>query len=262
MGSGAAPGLVEPYDLVDDPDVPWSRRVQWAEARLQIPGWPRGAPPSLLRGAVCSALERALTDECSDRWSRLHVDWHNHAEGGALRTAAPRVLYRTREGPTLWLWGERTPEHVGLLMRHLSAVRLPGGDVLPVEGVDLSQGATDVRVRKQHWHRYDLVTPLFPGRVAYGRRPRDEGARPAWAGQAFAGCIRSLAAEVGLDLRDDLHVHVERYRDERVEWRRTDGRGESAWGFRAVVLANAVLPDGAALGKRRAEGFGEVRRCR
>lgn len=239
--------------------APHIAEVEVAEVALDIPDWPRGACGRMLRGALCAELRQHVGDE-------LHVDWHGHASDGTVRQALPPILYRVQDGrPSVWMMGERAGEHLALMLRKLRAVRLAGGDVVEVRGMDLRRSTCHVRTTPKRWQRYELVSPLFPTDVAWKRRPRQPGPeRWAWAGQLVRKSMAELLRDVGVPESSvrHLHVHVHDYDDRRVEWRR-QGRGLEIrrWGFVARLVVNAVLPDGCALGKHRSEGWGVVR-CR
>lgn len=215
--------------------------IHVAEATLQIPDWPAGAHPRVLRGAICTELEHHAP-------GGLHIDWHGHAEE-QHREAIPPICYRVHRGPSVYLAGARTEEHLALLLRGLGSLRLPHGDVVEVEGVDVTQRRVTLATSNKAWRRYELETPIYPPEVAWRRRPRHSGPeRRAWAG----ALLRASLAELGLD----AHVQIEAMRDEDVEW-----RGERRRGFVARWVSNADLPDGMGLGAHRAEGWGVVR-CR
>jgi hypothetical protein len=209
-----------------------------AEVRLQIPRWPRGACGRMLRGALCTELERHRPG--------LHIDWHGHAEVDT-RDAYPPISYRGFRRPSVWMMGPRTEEHLRLLMQ-LSAIRLDrDGDILEVGGMDVQHHDQIPTVSNKRWRRYELETPLYPPDVAWRRRPREAGPeRCAWAGQL----LRASLAELGLD----AHVHIHAMEDRPVEW-----RGERRRGFVARWVSNAGLPDGIGIGAHKAEGWGVVR---
>lgn len=235
------------------PDQPWVVGVPVGEAVLDC-DWPPECPPRLLRGAIVAQMGGI---------EHAHVDLHNHDPAGGHMTRAPRVCYRVPLGrPTVYAWGGLAHEHLTQLARDVHALRLPGGGVVDVRGVDLRLGVEQACTSKA-WHRYELATPLFPPDVAWGRRPREDGPeRWAWAGQLLERSITELLGDIGLEVRHAVHVHVEALRDARVEWSRPQRETVvSRWGFLARWACNARLPGGVALGKHRSEGWGEVRPC-
>jgi len=193
--------------------APHIAEVEVAEVALDIPGWPRGACGRMLRGALCAELRQHVGDQ-------LHVDWHGHASDGTVRQALPPILYRVQDGhPSVWMMGERAGEHLTLMLRELRAVRLAGGDVVEVRGMDLRRSTCHVRTTPKSWQRYELMSPLFP-------------------------------TDVDVEDYDDRRVEWKRKR-RGLEVRR--------WGFVARLVVNAVLPDGCGLGKHRSEGWGVLR---
>lgn len=246
---------VAAYTAVDDPSIPWVRRVETVDARLVVDRWPAQSCATVLRGAVCEEMARQTAGQ-------LHVDWHNHTDDD-VRQASPRVMYRVHDGPHVYMWGERAAEHVSLLMRGLHALRLPRGEVVEVRGVDVTRADTDVRVHKSSWYAYELTSPLFPPDVS-GRRMPNGDARLAWAGQLLERCIMSWYSDIGLDTdhaSQRLHVHMYDMRTVQLEWRKSTGQLDRGLGFVGRFLTSAILPDGIGLGKHRSVGFGEVRRC-
>lgn len=240
--------------------------VPHAEARLVVRGW-SDWPAHVVRGAICTELERALTGRITDGWTALHVDWHGHSETGRSDRPA-RVCFRPRGRGVIevYAWGDLAHTHVAALGR-LGALRDPRGEVCAVEDVQARTATTALAITPKRWHGYELVTPYCPSDVTWGRRPRGRDgawARPAWAGAALAASIRQVALTLGHDLEAGahrVHVQIADFADARAEWARPDGREWRVDGFRARFVANVRLPDGIGLGRHRAEGFGEVRAC-
>jgi len=227
--------------------------------------------------ATIAAVDRLLTDGDGPSWetgaeSGASVAWHNHDDRSNTTHRPPEVLYRVRDGrPSLYLLGPRAHDHAALLARHLHALRLPGDGVVDIEGLDLRLDEVVCQLLGKAWQTYDLVTPLFPPRVTWARRPREPGTpeRVAWVGATIASGIRAWLDSVGPWLgrgQVDLHVmaHRRSLRDDlRCAWERpTRGQASRVRGFRCRFTANVALPDGIGLGAHKSEGWGEVRRCR
>lgn len=236
---------------------PWTpAAVPVAEVRLDV-DWPRACPPRILRGAV-------LAQMMASEGSTLHSDWHGHLNGpeGGMSRPAP-ICYRIEPSPRLYLWGDRAHDHATRAAEVLRSLRLPGGDVLDIRSVDLDL-RTEAAGVDRRWYGYDLVTPLYPAAVAWGRRPRAPGRfRRAWAGTVIRRSILDLLGAMGKGdaVGSPLHVDVDDYRDVRLEWARPEREvREHVEGFRCSFAANVQLPDGIGLGHHRAEGFGEIRR--
>jgi len=242
-------------------DLPeWVKRVYHAEARL-VCNWPRLCPPRILRGAVIAEMDRLLPHGAG-------VDWHQHGDDDKSAQRIPRIFYRVLDGqPSLWAWGPRAHQHLAQLTASLHALRLPQGQVVEIEGVDLDTQHTDVQYTGKSWYQYELVTPIYPSDVAFKRRPRQCGPqRKAWGGSYLTAAINRWVKSAGLNFETRgqlLHVSVDEAWDVPVIWERPDrGTAVKAVGFRARWTCNAILPDGLGLGHHRAEGFGEVRRCK
>lgn len=252
----AAPGLplpgVELGEVIDG--QPWARRLQVARVRLAC-DWPRACPSRHLRGAIVARLEEA---------GGASVAWHQHGDDDESAARSPEVLYRIRPddgAPEVVCIGPRAAEHAQRLARDVHALRLPAGQVIAVDGVDVQYDAHVVQVRQKAWSRLTLQTPFFPTSTQWGRRPRAPGPeRAAWAGQALAASLESFLCAAGLTVAGQVHVQVVGMEDARVTWERP-GRGDrhEAIGFFADFVANVAIPDGVGIGKHRAEGWGEVR---
>lgn len=235
--------------------------VDVVEATLRC-AWPRTGSATLLRGAVCGELERLLVGSVTDG-HRIHVDWHNHAGEAGTMTRVPRVQYRIGDDglPRVYLWGDLATEHVALLSR-LRALRFDrSGTVIDIDQIDVVTRRDRACVTGRTPFRYRLQSPLFPPKVAVERRPAaaDQGAARAWASFTAAAGIRPLLTELGVDL-DGAHVcdtYVDGVCFVDVQWR---GGRERTVGILGDVYTNAEIPDGMAIGARRAEGFGVLRR--
>lgn len=233
---------------------PGFRKVEHVDVRLRC-AWPAAVPARVLRGAVVARIEEA---------GGASVAWHNHDDNGALAQRPPEVLYRTKGGPSLWMVGPRAEVHALAIGAAVKALRLPLGDVVQIDGAEMVRGLTVVGVgSSKRWRRYELVTPLFPPKVAWARRPRASGPeRWAWAGHLLAESITGWLQAAGCVGGRPVHVHLHDLSEQPTLWSRP-GRGaeERAVGFTARFVTNAVLPDGVGLGQHRSEGFGEVRVC-
>lgn len=224
--------------------------VPVAEARLHVPSWPRGATASVLRGAVCAEMERHAP-------GGLHVDWHSHVADGTTRQAPALTAYRVHDGLRIHWHGPRAHEHAALLACSLHALRLPGGDVLPVERVDVTTSVERAGASGRRPYVYRLASPLWPPHVAWRRRPRDPGpAQRAWCSYLVAACTREWLRSVGVDLAAGMPVDVHL---EDIRWTRGDWREDRRPVFTATIYTPACLPDGIGLGHHRAFGWGEIR---
>jgi hypothetical protein len=229
---------------------PWRVSVPYGWARIVL-GRPFPATATVLRGAVPWAL---FGDEA-------HVDWHQHLGTGENRQTAPPILYRVRDGvPLVYAWGPHAHQHLAYLARELHALRLPQGEILDVEGVDLRlREEEQVGVSLKRWWAHE-IRDYFPSQVVGARRPRGGRTHPhraAWAEQALASSISMWLREVGLEpqAHRPVHVRLEEVRHHRVAWR---GDKQVVWGFSGRLTTNARLPDGIGLGQHRSEGCGEV----
>jgi hypothetical protein len=234
--------------------APWARRVSWALARLDC-AW-GSTPARILRGAVVQQIEVL----CG-----ASVSWHNHGDDAQTSARPAEVHYRVREGRAeLFFIGPRAAANAALLGR-VRALRLPAGEVIPVDGVDLEVGATDAQWLGKSWRRYRLVTPIFPSSVVDARRPRPAdgaGLLYAWAGHYLVSSLVTWMSEVGIERQSiSPHVVIEpgTLRAGEVNFTRpARGQGARAQGFMCDFITNAVLPSGAALGAHRSEGWGVV----
>lgn len=235
---------------------PWVTVVPFGEVVFDV-DWPAPLSERVLRSAICGQLG-----------PNAHVDFHQHADGpeDERRMACPAVMYRIRNGrPGVWLWGPRAGENVMTLAR-LNVLEVPNGERLTIRGAELRIDECPVSVhRKGRWNRYRLATPFFPPSVTSARQPGSGADSEVWGAWAGGTLARSLSAwlrdEVALD-GEQLHVHMVRWRTAKCSWARPSrGVGYAATGFEAEFLANVAIPDGLALGKHRAEGWGEIRAC-
>jgi hypothetical protein len=200
------------------------------------------------------------------------VEWHNHGDDKKSSARPALTFFRIRPaGIAVWFWGRTAHTRAAWLAANVHALRMPAGNVIPIEEASVDLGSTDVQVTGKSWYTYELLTPIFPSFVVWMRRPREPGpAREAWAAQYVASSItdwmegarseieRQPRAPWGGQLRPVPVLHD--IREERVEWSRPErDDGFRAMGFRCRFTVNAVLPDGVGLGRHRAEGFGMVR---
>lgn len=229
--------------------APWRVAVPWARVVLGC-DWP--SPASALRGAVVGALGGV----------DAHIDFHSHLSDGTTRQQSPPVLYRVRDRrPEVFLYGPRAHEHA-LSVARIDHLLDPARGGVPVDGVEIVSGSTEVGVCKDGWRRYELASNYFPSGVACARRPKEAShEQDAWAAGALGSSLRLWLEAQGITPppHRPVVVHLVGVDHERVTWR--DRREAMRWGFRARFVSNAIVPDGIGLGQHVSEGWGEVWRA-
>jgi hypothetical protein len=214
--------------------------------------WPAAAGPRQLRGAVITALARALRPAELEPWCQ------RDAAGQAVRRP-PAVMYRVHLGEVgVYVLGPQSRDLLGALAYHLTALELPDGTAVPVRGVRSRAYEGQAGHLETGWARYRLRTPYWPPDQWARRRP-SEAFLGGWAAAAVADSLRSWCDSWGVSGRLPVSATVEGLRLRSLEWARpSQGRAESAAGLSGEVVTNILLPPGAAIGAKVSEGLGEL----
>lgn len=236
---------------------PWNVEITTATVDLGLK-WPYH--PTALRGAVVNAIA-----EVSGGDALLHSDWNGrlNAEAGETLSRQAPICYRVhRERALLYLWGPRTGERLAELARVLSVCD-PSGRVCPV------QPALDVQVVKcgvesRAYSLYETVTPWWPPRQPWQRRPMPDAPEMcwrAWASTAILGGLMGFLRSAEIEPQQIRPiVQVEGLRRASVAWHRDDrDLHHDGVGFHVQFVSNVKIPPDFALGKHTSEGYGWIR---
>lgn len=235
--------------------LPANARLTVPVADITLEGGRFGYGAHTLCAAVASELERTLGP-------LEHADFggRDGARGEPLHRLPP-VRYRVQDGRAhIHIVGPLAHQHARTVLTSLSSLRLPTGDVLPVSPSVRLHVAEDVGVHRRRWWRYDIVTPIWPARVALERLPRgdDRWAQSAWASSYMASTIGTLLTTWGVAFEGGPEIVAV---VEDLDWHVIDqlGDGRPARGFTGQLVTNVCLPDGVGLGAKSAFGHGEIR---
>ena len=240
------------------PELQVRREIPWARVTLDIPGLPPFMCARMLRSAVGEEINKKL--------GRLaHADWLGKDETGETTKRQARIYYRySNYTPQVFIWDSLAGEHTMALCQYLRAIRVDtrekGSLVLPVEDVQIEQGTAVLGQNQCHRYLYEFASPLFPTDRQWARRPREDGIwRNHWMIDTIQGCIAGLLAGNNLH-NNDITIAPVSLSETRVEWSRPQrGLDTFRQGITGRFVANVEIPNGLAIGRHGAEGYGEIR---
>jgi hypothetical protein len=240
------------------PELQIRKTVPWARATLTIPGLPPFMCARMLRSAVGEEINKQLGN-------MAHSDWLGKDEAGETTKRQARVYYRYCDHtPQVFIWDDLASDHTNALCQYLHAIRIDtrekGPLVLPVEEIRIEQGTAVLGQNQCYRYLYEFASPLFPTDRQWARRPRDPGHwRNHWMIDTIQGCIAGLLAGNNLH-SNDITIAPVSLSETRVEWSRPQrGLDTFRQGVTGRFVANVELPNGIAIGRHGAEGYGEIR---
>jgi hypothetical protein len=236
--------------------TPYARPIDYGEARVDC-DWPYKCGPRQFRGAVIAQMATAL--HVSEQ-----APWTMRDAAGETLKHPPQVLYRVHRGfPMVFCVGDDAHHLLTQLAYHLTHVHLPGGESLSVRHVQTRAYEGEVRVLKDGWASYRLVTPYFPSKTVEARRPPRYQSRydVAWASFAIESSLRMWAKHHGVEdqLTRPIHTIVADIDRRKVVWERPQrDMRDIRRGFKCAFVSNLLVPPGIGLGAKISEGFGEL----
>lgn len=232
------------------PFIPHRVPVDHADITLDCDGYIFGEHS--LCAAVATEMERVLG-------ALAHADFGGRdGAGGVPLHRVPVVRYRVRgRRPHLHIVGPLAHQHARAVLTHLTALRTPTGDVLPVRPSATLHTTESIGVHRRFWHEYALISPVMPARVAIDRMPRKGAAwaLDAWAQAYVTSALTTLLESLGATVAVPLYTRLV----DPVIQRVTFGSCETIPAIGGTLVTNARVPDGIGLGARTAFGFGEMR---
>ena len=252
--------ITEPGDATTaryKPELQVRKEIPWVRALLDIPGLPPFMCARMLRSAIGEEINRALGP-------LAHSDWLGKDEAGETVKRQARVYYRyTNRTPQVFIWDELAQPHIMALLKYLRTVRIDtnekGSLYLDVADIQIEQGTAVLGQNQTHRYLYEFASPLFPTDRQWARRPRDPGIwRNHWMIDTIQGCIVGMLKGNNL-YSDDVTISSASLSETRVEWSRPQ-RGIDTFrqGITGRFVANVEIPNGLAIGRHGAEGYGEI----